>query len=541
MGVRPLSGVPPLRRKDIATKDEFYSLMQTKLYAIVEAFLAEDFRAFKSLWMDHRFSCIYHIDFGNITRPEIVYLMLRACLGAPSLTVSQAVDMTDIERLHSEYMDAMTSFRLPSQDETKATNGHRRQRRRAPVVVYNMPPMSKQTQLMEFVQSIHKVLQNPSVEPSIAPDEEEPSLLYMPQPPTTQSTAVPDDAALAAILQADLESELLQDDIDDVMTTGRTASTTTTQIEDSSVQQLRVDNDGILERTGDVTTQNDERVSSGDERVSSGDDMDDDGWADEFESELVMAPRPTAPPLDSANPRPPLETSDVELSLSSSSDDDAAFEAEIEHSSTDDDELAGLEAELGIQRPADDMNEPSKGGPPQVIAKRGRIHAAKQLGKKHKKKRALDPPDRWSSDSDLVALNSELGIVAAHKAHKTAAMPPSHPPKRTRPLNPRTKRKKPASLDNSIDVNSGGTSNDEALAELERELDIVRPKLHTMTPRNSTRVAALKPNKQVKATSSLGRPKKKKALSARPTKLDPTTMDESDDSGLAALDAELNQ
>ncbi|RHY75620.1 hypothetical protein DYB38_005528, partial [Aphanomyces astaci] len=281
--------------------------------------------------------------------------------------------------------------------------------------------------------------------------------------------------------------------------------------------------------------------SSGDERVSSGDDMDDDGWADEFESELVMAPRPTTPPLDSANPRPPLETSDVELSLSSSSDDDAAFEAEIEHSSTDDDELAGLEAELGIQRPADDMNEPSKGGPPQVIAKRGRIHAAKQLGKKHKKKRALDPPDRWSSDSDLVALNSELGIVAAHKAHKTAAMPPSHPPKRTRPLNPRTKRKKPASLDNSIDVNSGGTSNDEALAELERELDIVRPKLHTMTPRNSTRVAALKPNKQVKATSSLGRPKKKKALSARPTKLDPTTMDESDDSGLAALDAELNQ
>ncbi|RHY04446.1 hypothetical protein DYB36_013859, partial [Aphanomyces astaci] len=272
------------------------------------------------------------------------------------------------------------------------------------------------------------------------------------------------------------------------MTTGRTASTTTTQIEDSSVQQLRVDNDGILERTGDVTTQNDERVSSGD-------DMDDDGWADEFESELVMAPRPTTPPLDSANPRPPLETSDVELSLSSSSDDDAAFEAEIEHSwasepaeettddyhnykvkarpiicappmgleSTDDDELAGLEAELGIQRPADDMNEPSKGGPPQVIAKRGRIHAAKQLGKKHKKKRALDPPDRWSSDSDLVALNSELGIVAAHKAHKTAAMPPSHPPKRTRPLNPRTKRKKPASLDNSIDVNSGGTSNDEAL------------------------------------------------------------------------------
>ncbi|RHY82136.1 hypothetical protein DYB26_008954, partial [Aphanomyces astaci] len=369
MGVRPLSGVPPLRRKDIATKDEFYSLMQTKLYAIVEAFLAEDFRAFKSLWMDHRFSCIYHIDFGNITRPEIVYLMLRACLDAavqlakipttwthawrrrhptpiremlrmlqqletsgafckcvrgysfprpmelPStspppalvdqqptpppydtptiggnehadsidhaLTVSQAVDMTDIERLHSEYMDAMTSFRLPSQDETKATNGHRRQRRRAPVVVYNMPPMSKQTQLMEFVQSIHKVLQNPSVEPSIAPDEEEPSLLYMTQPPTTQSTAVPDDAALAAILQADLESELLQDDIDDVMTTGRTASTTTTQIEDSSVQQLRVDNDGILERTGDVTTQNDERVSSGDERVSSGDDMDDDGWADE--------------------------------------------------------------------------------------------------------------------------------------------------------------------------------------------------------------------------------------------------------------------
>ncbi|KAF0759123.1 hypothetical protein AaE_003750, partial [Aphanomyces astaci] len=472
MGVRPLSGVPPLRRKDIATKDEFYSLMQTKLYAIVEAFLAEDdkdFRAFKSLWMDHRFSCIYHIDFGNITRPEIVYLMLRACLGSllqalslhewsinqrrcdaqggafvwhvvactyalyctyecqittikqkilldldaavqlakipttwthawrrrhptpiremlrmlqqletsgafckcvrgysfprpmelPStspppalvdhqptpppydtptiggnehadsidhaLTVSQAVDMTDIERLHSEYMDAMTSFRLPSQDETKATNGHRRQRRRAPVVVYNMPPMSKQTQLMEFVQSIHKVLQNPSVEPSIAPDEEEPSLLYMTQPPTTQSTAVPDDAALAAILQADLESELLQDDIDDVMTTGRTASTTTTQIEDSSVQQLRVDNDGILERTGDVTTQNDERVSSGD-------DMDDDGWADEFESELVMAPRPTTPPLDSANPRPPLETSDVELSLSSSSDDDAAFEAEIEHS-----------------------------------------------------------------------------------------------------------------------------------------------------------------------------------------------------------------
>ncbi|KAF0684351.1 Aste57867_23664 [Aphanomyces stellatus] len=85
MGMRPLVGVPPLKRSDATMMDEFVKLFVMKMEKLIEEFLMQDtkdFRAFKRIWAKHRFSTHYHIDFGSFTRHEIIYVMLRASLGA---------------------------------------------------------------------------------------------------------------------------------------------------------------------------------------------------------------------------------------------------------------------------------------------------------------------------------------------------------------------------------------------------------------------------------------------------------------------------
>ncbi|KAH9114908.1 hypothetical protein AeMF1_011012 [Aphanomyces euteiches] len=93
MGMRPLSGIPPLKKPDIAMKEEFAEIYRSKMQKLTDDFVDEEmknFRVFKRLWSQHRLSALYHIEFGNITRHEILYVMLRECLGS----LVQAIALT---------------------------------------------------------------------------------------------------------------------------------------------------------------------------------------------------------------------------------------------------------------------------------------------------------------------------------------------------------------------------------------------------------------------------------------------------------------
>ncbi|ETW00306.1 hypothetical protein H310_07680 [Aphanomyces invadans] len=192
---------------------------------------------------------------------------------------------------------------------------------------------------------------------------------------------------------------------------------------------------------------------------------------------------------------------------------------------TTDDELAELEMELGILPQTRAMSSSKSSNPTET--RPNKRPAATSPAAHPRKRKAAQPklvhPLSSSDDSGLEALNQQLGIVTSKSSRKSPLATPrgTDPPRKKKarvtkaPPKERTLSTKASKAVDRVPVQRNAapgddTSNDEALAELERELSIITT--------HSTNLMNQKPS--------------------RPDQVEPDTID-SDDSGLAALDEEL--
>ncbi|ETW00308.1 hypothetical protein, variant [Aphanomyces invadans] len=327
---------------------------------------------------------------------------------SPEEALPLALDTSEIERLHNEYIAAMSSFRI-STKEGKAAG----QRRRA-AVLFNMPAATKQKELTGFVQSLHRVLQGSD---NTEPDEPRD------HPSIESNRLLHDEAALAAILQADLESELLDDDTD--MLTKGANHTEENDRSNAPCDANIVANapDGIVETsTGQeqakTTTYAPVHAEIRTELASDDNDDEDgdDGWAQDIENELVASNPAAQAEVAPSTADPSNILPVVELSLSSSTsseDDDDAFEAELEAS------VLARQAVPSAQQGPSTSSTPSqstqvskRSAPPPRDPTRGRPSSCSSLdGTNNLTVQPIDPNvATWTAQE---ALQSKSNVVTA--------------------------------------------------------------------------------------------------------------------------------
>ncbi|OQS05011.1 hypothetical protein THRCLA_02801 [Thraustotheca clavata] len=93
---RALCGVRPSeafgnKSKDAVAMNEFAMLFNGEIKQMIHHFLEKDvptFASFKEAWEHQSMSTLYHIDFGIVSRPEIVHIMYQEALGSLVETIS---------------------------------------------------------------------------------------------------------------------------------------------------------------------------------------------------------------------------------------------------------------------------------------------------------------------------------------------------------------------------------------------------------------------------------------------------------------------